>query len=99
MPLGRLSTRIDDGNETHHLWLNNGTWWVHFTLHYGFRRRRIRRSLQTRTLDEAIRRRDELLARIAREGEPIQPRPRYQPASNTPAASSSLTSRASNWPS
>lgn len=81
MIIGNLSARIDPGNRLHHLWLNNGTWWVHFTLHFGFRRRRIRRSLQTRSLEEAIRRRDELLARIAREGEPVQPR--------TPAADTS----------
>lgn len=69
MPLGRLSTRIDDGNETHHLWLNNGTWWVHYTLNFDFRTRRVRRSLGTKSRAEAIRRRDALFERLVTEGE------------------------------
>jgi len=69
MPLGRLSTRIDDGNETHHLWLNNGTWWVHYTLNFDFRTRRVRRSLGTKSRAEAIRRRDALFERLAADGE------------------------------
>ena len=71
MTIGFPSVRIDEGNALHHLWCNNGTWWVHYTLHFDFRRRRIRRSLGTRSLDEAIRRRDDLLARLARDGEPV----------------------------
>ena len=69
MSLGHLSPRTPDAGDRHHLWNNNGTWWVHYTLHFGHRKRRIRRSLKTRSLDEAIRRRDELFARIARDGE------------------------------
>jgi hypothetical protein len=69
MPLGRLSARIDDGNEAHHLWLNNGTWWVHYTLNFDFRTRRVRRSLGTKSLAEAIRKRDALFERLAAEGE------------------------------
>jgi hypothetical protein len=69
MPLGRLSARIDDGKDTHHLWLNNGTWWVHYTLNFDFRTRRIRRSLGTKSLAEAIRKRDALFERLATEGE------------------------------
>lgn len=69
MPLGRLSARIDDGNNTHHLWCNNGTWWVHYTLNFDFRTRRVRRSLATKSLAEAIRKRDALFARLATEGE------------------------------
>jgi hypothetical protein len=69
MPLGRLSARIDDGNESHHLWLNNGTWWVHYTLNFDFRTRRLRRSLGTKSLAEAIRKRDALFERLAAEGE------------------------------
>ncbi len=74
MTIGFPSVRVDDANPLHHLWCNNGTWWVHYTLHFDFRRRRIRRSLGTRNLDEAVRRRDELLARLAREGEPVRER-------------------------
>ena len=69
MPLGRLSARIDQASETHHLWLNNGTYWVHFTLNFDFRTRRVRRSLGTKSLTEAIRKRDALFARLATEGE------------------------------
>ena len=69
MPLGRLSTRLDPENELHHLWLNNGTWWVHYTLNFDCRTRRIRRSLGTNSLAEAIRKRDALFERLATEGE------------------------------
>jgi hypothetical protein len=71
MPLGIPSLRIDETNPHHHIWLNNGTWWVHYTLHFGYRKRRIRRSLETRDLAEALRRRDELLRRLAVDGEII----------------------------
>ena len=74
MTLGYPSIRIDGTNLLHHLWSNNGTWWVHYTLHFAGRKRRIRRSLGTRHVDEAIRRRDELLARLARDGEPVPER-------------------------
>ena len=69
MPLGRLSARIDQASETHHLWLNNGTYWVNFTLNFDFRTRRVRRSLGTKSLAEAIRKRDALFGRLATEGE------------------------------
>jgi len=69
MPLGRLSARIDDGNVAHHLWLNNGTWWVHYTLNFDCRTRRIRRSLGTKSLTEAIRKRDALFSRLTTKGE------------------------------
>ena len=69
MPLGKLSARIDEGNEEHHIWLNNGTYWVHYTLNFDFRTRRVRRSLGTKSLAEAIRKRDALFARLVTEGE------------------------------
>ena len=69
MTLGFPSLRVDPTNPLHRLWCNNGTWWVHYTLHFGGRKRRIRRSLATRAVDVAVRRRDELLARLANEGE------------------------------
>jgi hypothetical protein len=74
MPLGHLSSRSTHSGSGHNLWNNNGTWWVHYTLHFDCRKRRIRRSLKTRSLDEAIRRRDELFDRIAREGERVEDR-------------------------
>lgn len=73
-PIGFPSIRVDDANPLHHLWCNNGTWWVHYTLHFDHRKRRVRRSLGTQALDEAVRRRDELLARLARDGEPVPDR-------------------------
>jgi hypothetical protein len=59
-----LSIRIDEQNPNHHLWLNHGWWWVHYVVHRGNRKERIRRSLQTR--DEAVARqkRDALFARV-----------------------------------
>jgi hypothetical protein len=78
MSIGFPSLRVDDANPLHHLWCNNGTWWVHYTLHFDGRKRRIRRSLGTRVVEVAVPRRDELLARIAREGEPVPDRrPRH----------------------
>lgn len=74
MSLGVPSLRIDETNARHHIWLNNGTWWVHYTLHFGHRKRRVRRSLGTGELAEAVRRRDDLLGRIAIEGEIVADR-------------------------
>ncbi|MEY3959208.1 MAG: hypothetical protein RJA37_1811 [Verrucomicrobiota bacterium] len=60
----RRSLRIDEANPLHHLWNNNGTWWVHYTEHLpDFTKRRVRRSLGTRDREEAVRRRDALLSR------------------------------------
>ena len=58
----RLAPRIDESNPDHHLWNNNGTWWFHCTVHGAdYTSRRIRRSLGTRDVGEARRRRDEIL--------------------------------------
>ena len=76
MPLGSLSVRIDDANPLHHLWNNNGTWWVHYTLNFDFRTRRRRFSLGTHSLEEAVRRRDELFERLRRDGETVAERGR-----------------------
>ncbi len=85
MPRGYLSVRIDTQNPRHHIWNNNGTWWIHLTLHWGNRKRRIRRSLKTSDLREAIRRRDELFARIRREGEEVpERRPRRSEEDDDP---------------
>jgi hypothetical protein len=74
MPVGFPSIRVDQQNEKHHLWCNNGTWWIHYTIHFDQRKRRIRRSLRTGSLNEAIQRRDALLLRIAREGDLVPER-------------------------
>jgi len=87
MPRGFLSVRIDAANERHHLWLNNGTWWVHYTLNFDFRTRRVRRSLGTAMLAEAIRRRDTLFERLTTEGEWV---PERDPQAPMPAAPAPL---------
>lgn len=46
-------------NPDHNIWNNNGTWWVHFTVHHpDHTKERIRRSLGTKDRLEARRRRD-----------------------------------------
>lgn len=53
-------------NPNHHLWRNGRLWWVAFTvIHDGWRQERVRRSLRTADLDEARRRRDDLLQQYA----------------------------------
>ena len=29
----QLAIRVQDGNPDHHLWNNNGTWFVHYTVY------------------------------------------------------------------
>lgn len=72
--IGYPSLRVDHANRLHHLWCNNGTWWIHYTVHFDGRKRRIRRSLRTSHEDVAVRRRDEVLERLAREGEAVPER-------------------------
>ena len=58
----RRAARPIASNPNHHLWNNNGTWWVHATvLHDGIRQERIRKSLGTRDIAEARRRRNHIL--------------------------------------
>jgi hypothetical protein len=98
MAIGRLSIRSQPGNRLHHLYRNNGpVFRVHYTLHFDFRKRRIRRSLGTRDAEEAIRRRDELFARLAREGEHVPerrpaPRPTATSRSRRPSTTTSQAS-------
>ena len=62
----RLAVRIDGGNPLHHLWDNNGTWWLHATFHLpDHTARRVRLSLGTSDLDQAQERRDRLFAELA----------------------------------
>jgi hypothetical protein len=79
MTRGYLSLRLKEANPSHHLYVNtggrtDGNYWVAYTLHFGGRKRRIRRSLGTKCLAEAIRLRDELFARIERDGEEVPER-------------------------
>ncbi len=66
MTATQLAIRRLPGNENHHLWNNNGTWWCHYTVHTpDYRKIRVRRSLGTVNLSEARLRRDGLLARVS----------------------------------
>jgi hypothetical protein len=57
--------RIAEANPDHHLWNNNGTWWIHYTLHLpDYTKQRIRRSLGTRHSSTARLRRDEILSEL-----------------------------------
>lgn len=59
----QLGVRVDPANPDHHLWNNHGTWFIHYTVYPDpLTAERVRRSLRTRSLDEARRRRDELFA-------------------------------------
>lgn len=62
----RLSLRVKESNRRHHLWNNNGTWWIHYTLHFAdYTARRIRHSLKTNEEAEAIQLRDNILSNQA----------------------------------
>jgi hypothetical protein len=51
----------------HHLWRNGRLWWVAFTVHLpGWQKERIRLSLGTDDIEEARRRRDQLLSEYPR---------------------------------
>jgi hypothetical protein len=58
-----LAIRLNPANPDHHLWNNNGTWFVHYTIHPSpFTKQRLRKSLQTKSIIEARLRRDQLLS-------------------------------------
>ena len=62
-----LSIRTPRGNPNHHLWNNNGTWFVHYTIHLqDFTKQRVRASLGTRASRQARQRRDQLFAELAK---------------------------------
>ncbi len=59
----QLAVRVDPANADHHLWNNNGTWFVHYTVYPdALTAERIRLSLKTRSLNEARQKRDDLFA-------------------------------------
>ena len=61
----KLSMRATDGNPNHHLWNNNGTWYVHYTVHpTPLTKSRVRASLGTKDVETARQRRDELLKQV-----------------------------------
>lgn len=94
MPVAFPSIRVDRSNDTHHLWCNNGTWWLHYTVHFDQRVRRIRKSLRTRCLADAITRRDEYLRQIADQGELVPDRRPARPVRGVENPSSANATRA-----
>jgi hypothetical protein len=57
-----LSIRPNN-NPNHHLWMNNGSWWLQLTEHRDdYTKQRIRRPLGTKDVIQARRRRDALMA-------------------------------------
>jgi hypothetical protein len=60
----RTSVRVRATNPNHHLWNNNGTWYLHYTLHpTSLTKSRVRMSLETKDVEVARHKRDEILAR------------------------------------
>jgi hypothetical protein len=55
-----ISVRVLPDKENHHLWNNNGTWFVCYTVHdhRTYTKRRVRSSLKTKSLEIARHRRD-----------------------------------------
>jgi len=65
MNTNTLAIRVDGENLNHHLWNNNGTWFVHYTVYpTAITKQRVRCSLKTKCVEEARRRRDELFRRL-----------------------------------
>lgn len=63
-----LAIRVTAENPNHHLWNNNGTWFIHYTVHPDrLTAARVRRSLHTKCLETALQRRDSVLSSGIRE--------------------------------
>ncbi|MDG1355678.1 MAG: hypothetical protein P8P90_05460 [Opitutales bacterium] len=61
-----LAIRVDESNINHHLWNNNGTWWLHYTVYpTPVTSDRRRRSLKTQNIKQARLIRDEILNALA----------------------------------
>ena len=66
-PLAQFSLRIIEANPNHHLWNNNGTWFLHYTIYpTPFTKERIRRSLGTKDITLARERRDVFFLHLAK---------------------------------
>jgi hypothetical protein len=58
-----FSLRVNPDNLNHHLWNNNGTWFIHYVVHpTPFTKERVRKSLGTKNLADARAKRDAILA-------------------------------------
>ena len=64
----QLTTRGEGNNPNHHIWNNNGTLWCHFTLHLpGYTKKRTRKSLKPKRIDNVRYRRDRLFSNFLNE--------------------------------
>ena len=62
LPGGRIVRCSNAKNPNHHIWCNNGTYFIHVTVRLNGRTKlRLRRSLLTKDVEEARRRRDRFL--------------------------------------
>lgn len=60
-----LALRVLPGNRNHHLWDNNGTWFIHYTVHRpDYTKARVRQSLGTKSINAARRLRDRHLTTL-----------------------------------
>lgn len=58
-----LAIRIDPENSDHHIYNNNGTFWIHYTVYpTPNTAERVRKSLKTKDIKVARRRRNEIFA-------------------------------------
>ncbi len=56
--------------QDHHIWCNNGTWFIHLTVLWKEHHKvRVRKSLRTKNITEARRRRDRFIARLDRQAD------------------------------
>jgi hypothetical protein len=61
-----LAIRVDESNLNHHLWNNNGTWWLHYTVYpTPVTSDRRRRSLRTQNIKQARLIRDKIFHALA----------------------------------
>lgn len=65
----KISIRIDDTQPNHHLWNNNGTWFMYYVVHLSSaKKKRVRCSLGTKDLEEARHLRDVFLSGVRLRG-------------------------------
>ena len=70
MKKSKLSVRVNRKNQNHHIWNNNGTWWIHYTVYpTPVTAERRRESLHTKDLGEARAKRDTLFVELTLQGE------------------------------
>ncbi|MGH7995605.1 MAG: hypothetical protein ACREFX_04555 [Opitutaceae bacterium] len=71
-PLKGTPIRNRSENPNHHLWNNHGTWFLHYTFYpTPLTKERVRRSLQTKDIVVARRRRDLTFAKAEAAGKAV----------------------------